>query len=541
MLDSAGNQIGADGKVRTTENTDEYAASFILTDIADGAISFTCSASDQGMTPRAASDSVATYVDHGPQVTLKNPVPNSARPLTPALLFKFSVLPVPLSAKDKSDAVTDVSLKVNGVAIEGIAAHELEAKPGEYEVPIDLNDTKVFSPAPSGPVPVRIVATNKRGTVHTADFTFNVDSLGPVIQIISPSTPNQFVGGKVTLNFTVTDPVAGVDPATVQVLLNTVPFTFDPKNGWANPSTNSFSFTFDTKNFSANKVQLAVIIRAKDLAGNPSDGASILYYLDNTPPVVDLAPPLLQEVNRDNSTCSAKFYPLGGSPRDLDVIEDLSRFRALLWDFGNSVNSQDAFYFAGIDNSNTNTVPHLYFQTDTSKPLLKYSDSTKHGQTCDTIADETLPLTTLVPLQPTGNAFFPASAPPISGICSPGSQTTPDKAQCNGLSDLTRVISREVASGSVPAVYVIPPDGLQCTGTQYQITNIAPKDGWICAAVSAVDLTGNRAVSAPLRLCLDSAEYPGTPACAMSSVSPPSCVSDCVAPAPFAPGFIIRP
>ncbi|MET0795447.1 MAG: Ig-like domain-containing protein [Polyangiaceae bacterium] len=475
---------------------------------------------------------------------MKNPVALSAHALSPAILFKFSVLPVPLSKLDKSSEVTSVSLKVNGVEIDDVAAHEIPATPGEYQISVDLSDPKLFSPPPNGSVPVRIVATNKRGTTRTSDTSFDVDSLGPVIQIVSPATNNQFVGGKVTLSFTVTDTPAGVDPATVKVVLNSTPFFFDPKNGWANPTPNAFSFTFDTKQFGV-QIQLAVNIRADDLAGNSSDGASILYYLDNVAPIIDMAPPALQEVQYGStqSLCSEPFFPLGDSPKDGDVVKTLTRPRALLWDLGNSAEGQDAFYYSDIDNSNTNTVPHLYFQPDTTKPLLKNADPSKHGAVCDAIANENLPLVTLVPLQPSGSAFFPASAPPHAGICVAGTETTPSKPACTG-SDIPRVIQHEgAASQTIPAIYVIAPDSLQCSGTQYQLTNAAPKDGWVCAAVSAVDKTGNRSVSAPIRLCLDSDTYPGSPECATTSVAPPTCVDDCVPPSHFTPplGLIARP
>jgi hypothetical protein len=549
MFGADDKQIGMDGSVHATDVTDEYNAIFTLTDVPSAAVHFVCSASDDGVSPRTSSTRLDTFVDHGPEVTLKNPAPSSAHALSPAILFKFTVLPVPLSTRDKQAEVTTVSLKVNGVDIDDIAAHEIPASPGEYQISINLSDPAIFAPPPAGSVPVRIVATNKRGTVRTSDTSFNVDSLGPVIQIVSPATPNSFVGGKVTLTFTVTDAPAGVDPAKVQVELNGTPFFYDPKNGWATPSANNFSFTFDTIQFVA-QVQLAVNIRATDLAGNPSDGASILYYLDNVAPIIDMMPPTVQEVqylSPASSLCSAPFQPLGDSPRDLAVIVPLIRPRALLWDVGNSAEGQDAFYFSDIDNSNTNTVPHLYFQPDTSKPLLKHGDPTKHGAFCDTIADETLKFVTLVPLPTTGSAYFPATAAKHDGICGAGSETpgtTGSQPLCNGGSDLNRVIQHEGPQNPpVPVVYVIAPDALQCTGTQFQITNFAPNDGWVCAAVSAIDKTGNRSVSAPLRLCLDSAANPETPPCAISSVNPPSCVSDCVPPPHFNPelGLVFKP
>ena len=549
MFGADGKQIGADGSVHATDNQDEYNAVFTLTDVPSGAVSFVCSASDSSPSPKTSSSTVATFVDHGPEVTLTNPVPSSAHALSPAIVFKFSALPAPLSTKDKQADVTSVSLKVNGVEIDDVAAAEDPANPGEYQISLDLSDTSIFHPTPSGSVPVHIVATNKRGTVRTFDASFNVDSLGPVIQIVSPAVPNSFVGGKVTLAFTVTDTPAGVDPATVQVVLNGTHFFYDPKNGWANSSPDNYSFTFDTHQFGVN-IQLNVNIRADDLAGNSSDGASILYYLDNVAPTIDLVPPDLQEVqylSPTQSSCSAPFSPLGDSPRDLDIVKTVIRPRALLWDEGNSALGQDAFYFSDIDNKDTNTAPHLYYQTDPTQPLLKNADPTKHGALCDTIADETLPVSVLTPLPTSGSAYFPASAPVYAGICSAGTDTPTSTSAirlCNGQSDLTRVIQHDgPLSPAVSAVYVIAPDALQCTGTQFSLTTIANKNGWICMAVSAVDRTGNRAVSAPLRLCLNSPENGDPPSCATSSETPPTCVSDCVPPKHFDPvqDLIFRP
>ena len=121
--------------------------------------------------------------------------------------------------------------------------------PGEYQLSVDLGDPAVFNPPPTGSVPVRLVASNKRGAIRTSDFSFSVDNSGPVIQIVSPPTPNQFIGGKVTLSFTVTDAPAGIAPETVKVVLNgtSFPYSKDDKN-WLHANDTAFSYTFDTKN-----------------------------------------------------------------------------------------------------------------------------------------------------------------------------------------------------------------------------------------------------------------------------------------------------
>jgi hypothetical protein len=546
MFGADGKQIGADGNVHSTQMANEFAGSFALTDVPNGALSFTCSASDESTPPNFASTTAATFLDHGPTVALEKPEQGSAYPINPPILFRFSVNDAPLSAADKKADVVSVALSVNGVSFGDVTSHAVDEMPGEYQLPIDLADPALFTPPPTGSVPVRIVAKNKRGVARMSDFSFNVDNLGPVIQIVSPPTPNQFIGGKVTLSFTVTDVPAGVAPGTVKVVLNNTPFTYskDDKN-WSHGSENAFTYTFDTKNFGMSVI-LAVNIRADDLAGNSSDGAAIQYYLDNAPPTIDMSPPRLQErqtVSSTKSICSEPFYPLGDSPRDLEPLVTVERFRALIWDEGNHAQGQHTVYFSDVDNSNTNTIPHLYLQTDTSKPLLKYSDATKHGQVCNAIADETLPFLTLVPIQPRGSAFYPPQAAHDPAECDAGTDTQPPNKLCSGNSEMTRVIQHELslATPAVPVIYGVTGDDTQCTGADTQITNFATQDGWICAAVTAIDMTGNRSVSAPLRLCFDSDQIPGTPACATSSVEPPSCVEDCLPPPHFAPGIIDKP
>lgn len=554
MFGADGKQIGMDAAGHLTDHANEYTTSFSVIDVPNGAVSFKCLATDQSSPAHSTSDTVATFVDHGPTIALKNPEQGSAHAIAPAILFKFSALEAPLTEEDDKASVSSVTLKVNGVDLGEVTGNQIAGMPGEYQRSIDLGDPSVFTPAPTGSVPVRIVAKNKRGAVRISDFSFNVDNSGPTIQITAPPKPNQFVGGKVTLVFTVTDSPAGVAANTVKVILNNgQPFVYSKDDkSWAHPSENTFSYTFDTKNFDS-KISLSVNVRADDLAGNASDGASIQYYVDNVPPIIDMAPGLVQElkVSGTKSICSEPFFPLGKSPKDLEVVASVTRLRALLWDEGNAADGQDAFYFSDIDNSNTNTIPHLYFQSDTSKPLLKHSDPTKHGQLCDAIADETLPFVTLVQLSDqTGAAYYKSTLAPIEGVCDAGSETQEPQKLCSGNSDLTRVVQHEfgLSTPVVPVVYVIPPDSFQCTGSQFELTNIADADGWVCAAVSAVDRTGNRSVSPPLRLCLDAAppnatstKYAGSPPCAISSVEPPTCVQDCVPPQGFKRSIIRKP
>jgi hypothetical protein len=546
MFGADGKQIGADGSVLSTANANEYGATFVLTSVPTGALSFSCSASDQATVAHTSTATVNTFYDGGPAITLINPQDGSAHPLSP-LDFKFSALPATLAAVDPGADVASVTMTVNAVAISPLTP--IDGMSGSYESSVDLNDPKVFAATPVGIVPITITATNKRGTTATSKYTFVVDSTGPTIQIVSPPPVGvHFIGGQVTIEFTAVDEAngSGVDPSTLSVIVNTsAPSLYVPGDtSWvAKPDGKTFDYSFSTVEYST-QYQIGVIVGGADKAGNKAQGANAQYYVDNSPPIVDLQPGLLQEEDNGPSyICSAPFDPLGVSPHDLDIVHSVNTFRALVWDQGNVPDGVGATFYSGIDNG---AGVRLYFQADPSAPLLKNKAGTAGGL-CDDVADLSLPFASLTPAAPFGTPYHPANAPTISG-CSDGTDTSPPtQTACGNNSDLVRVIAHDDAPQVVvPVIYGVQVDtGGFCTGSPLGLTTKVAQDGWVCAAVVAQDNIGNRAVSAPIRLCLDATEYSGSPPCATQSTTPPTCVgaapNNCTPPGHFPYKVIQKP
>jgi hypothetical protein len=550
MFGADGKQIGADGSVLSTANPNEYGATFVLTGVASGAVTFSCSASDEAATAHTNTATVSTFYDAGPTITLTSPENGSAHSLS-AILFNFSALPSPLTTGDQSADVTAVTLTVNAVAIAPLGT--VSGMPGYYQTSVDLNDPKQFTPTPVGLVPVTITATNKRGTVATSKFSFIVDSTGPVINIVSPPTTGvQFIGGEVTIEFTAVDETngSGVDPNTLSVQVNTSPPSlYVEGDSWhAQSDGKTFDYSFNTIEYSS-QYQVSVTIVGSDKAGNQSQGASAQYYVDNSPPILDLQPPLIQEEdNGPNYICSAPFDPLGVSPDDLAIVPSVNTLRALAWDLGNVPDGPGVSFFSGIDDA---AGVRLYFQADGTAPLLKNKAGTEGG-VCDDIADTTLPFATLTPVTPTGRPYFPPNAPVVAGCTDGTDSAPPSTSACGNSSDLIRVIAHDDLQQDVniPVIYGVQVDSTFCTGGPLALTTKVAQDGWVCAAVVAQDKIGNRSVSAPIRLCLDAADsegtaYEGSPACATMSTTPPTCVgvapSNCTPPTHFPATVIKRP
>jgi hypothetical protein len=96
----------------TPGEPDHYSASFVLTAVPNGPISLRCLASDVSTPPQTATDTISTFVDHGPEIRVTSPAAASVHPLAGAVPFAFEVLPAPLAAGDTRAAVADVKLDV---------------------------------------------------------------------------------------------------------------------------------------------------------------------------------------------------------------------------------------------------------------------------------------------------------------------------------------------------------------------------------------------------------------------------------------------
>jgi hypothetical protein len=540
LLDSSGVAQHV-AKASPTANAGEFSATFDLgagpmSDApTSGKISFECSASDTATPASVGTGTVSTLLDHGPTITVFHPAVASKNPLT-QLGVDFSVTPTLLATGDAQADISAVTLSLDGIN-QTLPTADVN---GHYTLTVDLTDRTLFPVPPTGAgVSIVITAANKRKPKSaTANDTYQVviDGTPPVAVITSPAA-DSVVGNDITLKFSVSDDLTGVVPTSVYVLLNQQKYFYPGTDtaGWTKDGANNFTFTFPSNYIPDPKVQGSPSVWATDGAGNASGGVSINFYLDTTPPLVDLDPKPLRERTTvaSVSSCSDPFDPLGGAANDQSTVLDAARFRAFVWDQTNTQLNLDPtqYHYAKIDPTSV-VVYALLNDPAAPVPLLK--SSTGSGK-CDTLNITAAKVQTLNPITPAGTPNFTTdSANAIAGIC--GVKTSAGSAAlCDGSSDLSVALEHVGPNGLAdPAIFG---SGGLCTGNQWILPNaVASKDGWLCLVAKATDKVGNVGFSRPLRVCLDAADangtgFVGTPACTDPNTSPPpSCTDGCTVP-----------
>jgi hypothetical protein len=527
LLDAEGKPV--DSKAAAPTNVvDQFSAHFFLTEIEEnGRVGFRCNARDTAQSPKLGFHAIESFVDHGPRITVTAPEPDSAHALFGPVRFEFSVEPDPVADGDEEAEVGQVLLDVNGVDIDPGAA-----KDGTYTVFVDFADQNLFADIPNGVVPVSVRAQNQRTPApaeRVHNYGFVIDGEGPVIAIQSPSN-EQVVGGRVQLKFSVSDQLSGVNPDSVVIELNGRENHYGEGGTWSREG-NNYVFLFDsTQAEEDSKIQATITIRASDEVGNSSDGESLIVYLDNVPPLVDLDPSHVRELREVNGKpfCSLAFDPVGDlSANDEALVYDVQRIRALVADRTNEAPGQNILYYSSQDKDSV----YVYLQPDVEEPLLIDTDG---DGTCDELIEtrNDLPFQHLSPLYPGGSAWYgPAGSDveserfPKPPICEYEGVTPAPDALCANESDMWRVVSWPVTA-TIPMIYSVGNNaaGDSCTGTDWEIGQFV-EEGWFCVAARAEDHAGNVGISRPLRLCFDNG-IGDAPDCS----SPPECTDGCRAP-----------
>jgi hypothetical protein len=138
---------------------------------------------------------------------------------------------------------------------------------------------------------------------------------------------------------------------------------------------------------------------------------------------------------------------------------------------------------------------------------------------------------------------------PLPVDCDPGSEPNPPPERCvQESSDLTRVIEHRALSEGLnkhpPVIYAVGVDdnGLECTGTDWEMGSQALGEGWLCFAARIEDNAGNIGVSRAIRLCYDNPNTQEEPDCVSDpmGMTAPSCMDACTAPVAFGWGILDR-
>lgn len=516
--------------VQSTLHPDQFSADFVYTNVPNGKVFFRCKARDKG--GATGTDTIGTFVDHGPAIVKNLPEPNSPHALKTALQVDFTISEDRLANTDPGAAVESQELLINGQNVP-LTDADLQGA-GHYVHSVNLNDF----PKLNGSVPIAISATNHRGVKNTVQYFFIADGAGPVITITSPNT-GDIIGARRVLQFTVADMGSGVKKDSVSVTVNKVPYSFDMSGLWSEMN-GAYTFQMDASQIPDVGNQINVIVSASDTATNSSQ-ASASYYLDTLPPAIDLDPGLIQEVKLVNAAavCSIPFDPVGPAalndfdPLHPETVQGFATIRAFVYDLTNLAPGQMYAPFSGVDPSSV----RLYVQGNPDAGVLINTDGDPE---CDDV-DTTLPSLNMYAVAPQGSSDYEAKSCPtpdtcvsnaaIANVCAPGTDTNAPQTLCMQHSDMTRVMQHDQQDGPVEdVIYSVQPQG-ECNKSQIVLSTLSgvPSSGWACLAVRAQDKAQNFYFSRPLRVCLQS-DPMNPPACASMSVDPPSCTKDCSPP-----------
>jgi hypothetical protein len=345
-----------------------------------------------------------------------------------------------------------------------------------------------------------------------------IDGTKPMITIVSPP-PGALLAGDLRLVVDVDDDT-GISNVTATIGgVHEIPMALD--------SGKRYVGTFDTLPL-AGLVAPTIVVRAVDLGGDMTElGYSIV--LDNTPPLGAFDPPnvRLTRIAQGELECSAGFDPMGSdTPNDGESVPQLVELRARVLDLSNTgtVSTPLAIPHAGVSKV------EMFVFDDSTKPLVVTSDG---DGTCDAINPQIVPATVpmlpseaavieLTEITPGGGAFFPAGL--IYGGsnvgCSAGTDVDPPAPLCFAESVTTAIQEPFTTRGQI---YGIPPASTSnCLGFAFDNLASNISDGWACVAVVVEDALGNRSVSAPLRVCIDS-DNDGAEGCGpYGSTNPPA-------------------
>lgn len=531
VLDAAGEVVISEKTALLTANADEYAVAVPLTAVTSGKVVLRCSA--RSTTAALGQATLDTLADRGPKLTLTAPVKDFNLALKEPAKFTFTAVPQPLAPTGDTQAdVASVELKINGVTV---ATAPVNGSPNTYEATVDLNGAQ-FTTKPNGSTAVALSATNKRAPKAASTAlasTVIVDGAGPVIKVTAP-TSAAIAGGIVTVSFTVTDAISGVNPDSIVVSFDTKSDQFKVSNAWGHISgTDTYTFKFDSRaEFPTSKYQIPIKVTAQDIVGNSTSSVSIPVYLDNVGPQVDLDPRPLR-TKAANGDCSGAFDPLGDAVNDQQITNGVQLLRAFVWDKTNEPGSNVPLHFAGVA---PGSVRVLFRNPNDPKALLVNTVTSGTG-TCNDVQYTTddFEFINLSALTPGGTTPYTGEklAAPVGSCTVFPSSGAPPKL-CNGDSALSIVVGHNEYDLAEQAVYGYSPvSGSACTGQAWDFGSLVDADGFVCFAATATDTKGNVGISPPLRLCVDvnDAAHPGAPACATMSVALPTCTDGCTPPA----------
>jgi hypothetical protein len=513
---------------------DVYSGKISLGALAPGSYTLVVSAASSGGALGQASSSIT--IDDGPVVTVSSPAAGQSYngSLTIELTADPGAYP-PLTGPIVTVAGNPVTL------VPDVASNSYRATVA-FDPPTPPPAGVQVLPPLAGDQLLDVKATNANNVTTDVHVTFNIDDAGPIITKTTP-TPNQIVGGLLTISANVTDVSGVLDASVIAVIGDQDNSLFQLQ---LTPQGNGvYSALFDTANLTpcqappANSLCLVfptISFRAADSVGNETV-VGYDFSVDNVAPVADLDPPQVREMRLGLTSyeCSYLFDPLsvnqdvGDMPNDGCMVPQVFDLRARIEDDGNRASGLKVVPIATVDPDNTS----VYILDDTSQPLVVDSDNDGN---CDQINPLLVPTTDppvmnnqvlkirLAGVPPAGIADFRPdtslpSTPSASVPCVQGTAIAPPPVLCT-FEQPTLAIGY---SDGLPAIWSVEPidSTFHCLGNQFDALANHISEGWACIAVATADLAGNKSVSAPMRVYIKYDDGGGFCAAPPANAGPP--------------------
>lgn len=354
----------------------------------------------------------------------------------------------------------------------------------------------------SGPIPDTPPPTDGGTDADGVSVTDAQDATPPVIEVKNPEAGDA-LRGSIEVLVTVTD---ASPPLTVTATISNLEIDM-VRIG----ATDDYRGTIDTVTL-AGLVAPTILVRATDNGGLQSE-VGVQIVLDNEGPIASLDPPRVRtsRVLAGALQCSLDFDPVGNdAPDDGQVVAQLIELRGRVEDLSNT-GTIDPTNSLFIPKAGTDRV-ELYVFDDTTKPLVVDTDGDGF---CDDVNPNIVPaiqpmtaneaaVITLTPIDPTGAAFFGGDTfgGGANAGCNPGQEVQAPEPLCLG-ENITKIIQDDDTAGEIFGIAPVDSD-FNCLGFAFDARAANVSDGFACAALLVTDKLGNRRVSEPLRICIDS-------------------------------------
>jgi hypothetical protein len=319
---------------------------------------------------------------------------------TTSIPFKVStskptttIVGVDTTFKYVKEAVTISGTASDGNGITSVAA--TSSFNGAEAVPLTVTgELPVWSadlPTDEGVYDITITVTDGAGETSTFTRSVAIDTSSPELEIGRPGNSESFISSIIILSGSAVDLGVGLDEASLMYSLNGAGFVN------TNLVFSGSSWTVANANIGASEGSKSLVIRGNDKLGNSSTSATVNFFYD-------VAPPVLEETSIDTTdTIFSKnaTVSLGGTITDTNAVALANGVTITATRGGSAITAPTVTYTRAGDGKSANwtstpdiSTDGLYIFTITGTDIAGKTHVIQRTVRRDTVAPETLTVTT---------------------------------------------------------------------------------------------------------------------------------------------------